>query len=188
MRNTPKLESNVVWDYQPTKVREGWDMPGPSVCGKNVVVRPNSVIYSGSRFGDNVKIGSCSVIREYTTIDHDSYIGNCSVVEGYTSIGHHTGIHTQVHITAKVRIGTYVFIAPMVVLANSKQIQWPNPDPAEEGPTMEDYVKIGVGAIVLPKVHIGEGAVIGAGAVVTKDVPAHKTVVGVPARIVGGVE
>jgi len=47
---------------------------------------------------------------------------------------------------------------------------------------IEDCVWIGVGAIVLPGVRIGEGAVIGAGAVVTKDIPSHTVAVGIPAR------
>jgi serine O-acetyltransferase len=51
-------------------------------------------------------------------------------------------------------------------------------------PTLEDNVVIGVGAIVLGDITIGEGARVGGGAVVVKDVPPHSTAVGVPARVV----
>ncbi|NAS88587.1 hypothetical protein C4E24_02440 [ANME-1 cluster archaeon AG-394-G21] len=50
---------------------------------------------------------------------------------------------------------------------------------------IEDNVQIGTGAIILGGVHIGEGAIIGAGAVVTKDIPAWAIAVGVPAKVVG---
>jgi len=51
-------------------------------------------------------------------------------------------------------------------------------------PTLEDYVVVGVGAIVLGAITIGKGAKVGGGAVVVKDVPPHSTAVGVPARVV----
>ena len=51
-------------------------------------------------------------------------------------------------------------------------------------PTLEDHVVVGVGAVVLGAITVGEGAKIGGGAVVVKDVPPHSTAVGVPARIV----
>ena len=56
------------------------------------------------------------------------------------------------------------------------------------GPTIEDAARVGAGAILLPGVRIGGGAIVGAGAVVTKDVPPRKLVMGIPARVVRDVD
>jgi acetyltransferase-like isoleucine patch superfamily enzyme len=49
---------------------------------------------------------------------------------------------------------------------------------------IEDNVLVGANAVVIEGVHVGEGAVVAAGAIVTKDVPAHTVVAGVPARVI----
>ena len=56
------------------------------------------------------------------------------------------------------------------------------------GPVVEDYVTIGAGASLLPGVVIGENSVVGASALVTKDVPAGKVVMGIPAKVVRDVK
>ena len=53
-----------------------------------------------------------------------------------------------------------------------------------KGPIIEDNVAIGIGAIILPSIRIGEGSIVGAGAVVTKDVPKKRLIMGVPAKII----
>ena len=84
----------------------------------------------------------------------------------------------------KVKIGSNVRIAPNVVISSATH----SLDVANRYKTcggevvIEDNVWIGAGAIILPKVKIGEGAIVGAGAVVTKDVPPFTVVAGVPAK------
>jgi serine O-acetyltransferase len=104
-----------------------------------------------------------------------------SIVTGQVAIGDpvliHPGVcilHGQVVIDGFVEIHSGTVIAPFTsigLLANDIA-----------GPTIERGVRVGTGARVLGKLHIGEYAVIGANAVVTRDVEAHTTVVGVPAR------
>jgi acetyltransferase-like isoleucine patch superfamily enzyme len=183
-RNTV-IEHNAIIGYDTlTNVRRQYKGRKRTVLvGNNVLIRPNAIIYAGCQLGDFVAVNSNVVVREFTKIGANSFLGNGTVVEGYTEIGHHVAIHAQCHITANAKIGNYVFLGPMVTTANARRITWPAPNPNEKGPVIADGVRIGAAALILPQVRIGKGAVVAAGAVVTKDVPPNKTVMGVPARV-----
>ncbi|MDE3096414.1 MAG: hypothetical protein KGK07_10510 [Chloroflexota bacterium] len=90
--------------------------------------------------------------------------------------------HGQVVIDGRTRIGRHCQINPWVTigLSNSKKLGF-----SVEGPTIGDEVRIGTGAKLIGPIAVGDGARIGANAVVIHDVPAGATVVGVPARVVG---
>lgn len=187
------IEHNCILGYDNlTHLRKDYEKakrPYRTNIGENVLVRPNSTIYAGCEIGNDTKISSGVVMREFTEIGSHSYLGNGTVVEGYTKIGNHVGITTQVHITAKALVEDKVFIASLAVLANGFTITWQRPHlvTKEEGPKIRFGARIAIGVCVLPGVEIGREAMIGVGAVVTKDVPPYKIVVGVPARVVGEV-
>jgi len=92
--------------------------------------------------------------------------------------------HGNVVIDGCTKIGRRCQINPWVTigLSNSKKLGF-----SIDGPTIGDYVHIGTGAKILGPITIGDYARIGANAVVVHDVPANATVVGVPARVVGGI-
>lgn len=83
-----------------------------------------------------------------------------------------------------VVIGETAEIGDWVMLYQGVTLGGTGKQKGKRHPTVEDHVVIGVGAIVLGDITIGEGARIGGGAVVVKDVPPHATAVGVPARVV----
>ncbi len=106
---------------------------------------------------------------------------NVVIGEG-TIIGDHAILDGRAPLT----IGNHVDIASNVMIYNSEHdIHSEDMHPIEAPVTINDYVFIGPRAIILPGVTIGRGAVVAAGAVVTKDVPGGVIVGGVPAREIG---
>ena len=125
-----------------------------------------------------VKIGKDSFIHMGARFYFPSGV---SIGDG-TVIGDHCFMDGR----ALLRIGNKVDIASDVMIYNSEHdIDSDGFDPVEEPVEIEDYVFIGPRAIILPGVKIGKGAIIGAGAVVTKDVAPFKVVGGVPAKEIG---
>ena len=178
---------NVIIGYRDTRLGQNAPVePIVTEIGESVRIRSGSVIYWGTRIGSNSMVGHNTVIRENTIIGHDTYIGSLTSVEGDTKIGNYVGIQTQCYITKFCDIGDYTFIAPFFVGANDQLMSHMRAKHGKNliGFTTEKYVRIAAGVVVLPGVHFGEGCIIGAGSVVTKDVPPYKVVMGAPARVV----
>jgi acetyltransferase-like isoleucine patch superfamily enzyme len=115
-------------------------------------------------------------------------VGRGSLVENDTTIGALTKIQADAYITAYSTLEDNVFIAPCVVTTNDNFMgRTERRHELIKGPTIRRGARIGGGAILCPAVDIGEDAFVGAGAVVTKDVPARMLVVGNPARIIRAV-
>ena len=135
-------------------------------------------------FGRNVKVIEPSNIYG-CEIGDDSFVGPFVEIQKNVSIGQRTKIQSHTFICEFVTIGDDCFIGHGVMFANDLfKDGSPNTDPNSWGRTvLENNVTIGSNATILP-VHICSGAVIGAGAVVTKDVPDNVVVGGNPARII----
>ena len=125
-----------------------------------VTIGRHSTIHIGCRFYQpkNVRIGEGTIIGDHATLDG----------------------------RAPLTIGNHVDIASQVMIYNSEHdVHSEDMHPIEAPVTIGDYVFIGPRAIILPGVTIHQGAVIAAGAVVTKDVPEKAIVGGVPAQVIG---
>lgn len=150
--------------------------------GPHAVVRSSSVIYAGSRIGAHLETGHGVVIREENEIGDHLSIWNHSVIDYGCRIGNGVRIHTSCYVSQFTTIEDDVFLAPGVMVANDRH---PICKECMRGPTIRRGARIGINATLLPEIDVGEGALVGAGAVVTKDVPAGAVVVGNPARVIG---
>jgi acetyltransferase-like isoleucine patch superfamily enzyme len=95
-----------------------------------------------------------------------------------------TRIQAEAYVTAYSTIEEHVFIAPCVVTTNDNFMgRTERRHEVMKGPTIRRGARVGGGAVLCPGIEVGEEAFVGAGAVVTKDVPARVVVVGNPARV-----
>lgn len=159
------------------------------VIGANSILCPGVVLYAGSRIGHNNLLGDFCSIREECTIGNNCIISRNVSVNYNTVIGNDTKIMDNSHITGNMKIGNHVFISVLVATTNDNTMgRQEYAEDHVQGAVIGDYVTVGAAANILPGVNIGENAIIGASALVTKDVPDNKVVMGVPARIVRDVD
>ena len=167
------------------------ELPGRKIAdltlsiGPHAIIRSFSVIYAGSRIGAHLETGHGAVIREENRIGDDFSIWNNSTVDYGCVIGSRVRVHTGVYIAQFTVIEDDVFLAPGVMIANDRH---PICRDCMRGPTIKQAARVGINATLLPEIVVGEAALVGAGAVVTRDVPARAVVVGNPARVIGSVD
>jgi acetyltransferase-like isoleucine patch superfamily enzyme len=156
----------------------------PAELGAGTVVATGAIVFAGSRIGARVILGDQSCVRERVTIDDDVVVGRGALIENDTTIGALTKIQADAYITAYSTLEGHVFIAPCVVTTNDNFMgRTERRHALRRGPTIRRGARVGSGAVLCPGVEVGEDAFVGAGAVVTKDVPSRVVVVGNPARV-----
>ena len=156
----------------------------PTVIGDETVVSTGAIVFAGSEIGARCIVGDHSCIRERVALGDDCILGRGSLIENDTTVGTGTRIQAGAYVTAYSTLEEDVFIAPCVVTTNDNFMgRTAKRQALMKGPTIRRGARIGGGAILCPGVEIGEEAFVGAGAVVTKDVPPKKVVVGSPARV-----
>jgi acetyltransferase-like isoleucine patch superfamily enzyme len=156
----------------------------PATIGDNSVVSTGAIVFAGSSVGANCIVGDQSCIRERVTLADDCVLGRGSLIENDSTIGAGTRIQAGAYITAYSTLEEDVFVAPCVVTTNDNFMgRTERRRELMRGPTIRRSARIGGGAILCPGIEVGEEAFVGAGAVVTKDVPPRVVVVGSPARV-----
>ena len=155
------------------------------VIGANCCIGPNAVIFYDVEIGENTLVGDGASIREQCRIGSNCIISRYVTINYSTTIGNGTKIMDLTHITGKCKIGSNVFVGPSVASANDNAIgKLEYEDSRIKGATIEDGASIGIGVVLLPNTTIGENAVVGAGSVVTKNVPESAVVMGIPAKVI----
>lgn len=152
--------------------------------GANCSLGPHAVIYYDVEIGENTLIGDGASVREQCRIGANCILSRYVTVNYATSIGDNTKIMDSTHITGKCRIGDNVFISLCVGSTNDNAIgRLGYQEERVVGPVIEDGAAVGAGAMLMPAITIHAGAVVGAGSVVTRDVPARAVVMGSPATV-----
>ena len=155
----------------------------PAVLADGAVVSTGAIVFAGTTIGARTIVGDQACVRERCTIGDDVVVGRGSLVENDTTVGARTKIQAEAYVTAYSTLEEDVFIAPCVVTTNDNFMgRTEARHELVKGPTIRRGARVGGGAVICPGVEIGEEAFIGAGAVVTKDVPPRMVAVGVPAR------
>ncbi|MEA3493998.1 MAG: DapH/DapD/GlmU-related protein [Candidatus Margulisiibacteriota bacterium] len=155
-----------------------------TVIGDNAVIRSHTVIYAGNQIGDNFQTGHGVMVRELNTIGDDVSVGTGSVLEHHLNIGNEVRIHSQVFIPEYSNLEDKCWLGPKVAFTNAMYPRSKDVKENLKGPTIMREAKIGANSTLLPGITIGERALVGAGSVVTKDVPREKVVAGNPAKVI----
>lgn len=152
--------------------------------GDGAHIRSGTVIYAGVKIGKHLNTGHYALIREGNVIGNNVSIGSFTELALNNTVGDNTRVHSRCFLEDVV-LGKNIFVGPGVLFTND-----PHPPSGDtfkkclRGATVEDGAMIGGGVTMLPHVHVGERALIGAGSVVVHDVPAQTVVVGNPAKII----
>ena len=156
----------------------------PAEIGAGAVVSTGAIVFAGSKIGARVIVGDQACVRERVTVGDDVVLGRGVLIENDTTIGALTRVQANAYITNYSTLADNVFIAPCVITSNDNFMgRTEKRHELIKGPTIRRGARVGAGAVLCPAVEIGEEAFVGAGAVVTRDVPARKVVVGNPARV-----
>lgn len=165
MKKISNRVKNYFLDFKLMKLRWVGHIPSHTIRNffyrlSGIKIGKKSVIHMGAKF----------YLPSGIEIGEDTIIGNNIFLDG----------------RAKLKIGNHTDIASEVMIYNSEHdLESVTFKPREEAVEIGNYVFVGPRVIILPGVKVGNGAVLAAGAVVTKDVPNFAIVGGVPAKIIG---
>jgi UDP-2-acetamido-3-amino-2,3-dideoxy-glucuronate N-acetyltransferase len=140
-------------------------------------------VCEAAEVGAGTKIGAWSVVREGAVIGSETTIGTHVLIADGARVGDRVTISGGSQISPGVTIGDDVFVGPNAAFVTDR-FPRSGREPAVEPTEVRPGASIGANATLLPGVRVGEGAMVGAGAVVTRSVPRSAVVVGNPARIV----
>lgn len=134
--------------------------------------------------GDDFQTGHSVLIRQENEIGNNVSIGSHTIVEHHVKIGNNVRLHSNVFVPEFSILEDGCWLGPNVVVTNARYPQSRRVKETLRGAHIKRGAKIGANATLLPGVVIGENALVGAGAVVTHDVPDGAVVMGNPARVI----
>lgn len=189
INGTAKVGNNVTLGKMVT-IRENAIVEDDVILGDNVIIGLNVTIQKNLIIGAGSKVWDNSYIR--SSIGRECVIARNVYVDEKNSIGNRVKIQNRNNITSGVTLGDGVFVGPNVTFSNDKYPRSINADGTLK--SIDDWVcvstiikkgaSLGAGCVIVCGIEVGEWAMIGAGAVVTRNVPNYAMVVGNPARII----
>jgi len=154
----------------------------------SVFVHPNALCESDD-LGAGTRVWAFAHVMKGAVVGRDCNLGDHAFVESGARIGDRVTVKNMVHVWDRVVVEDEAFLGPNMVFTNDKipRVAWKRPPEAFLPTRVGRGASIGANATVVCGVTIGALAFVGAGAVVTRDVPPHGLVVGNPARLTGWV-
>ena len=153
----------------------------------NVKIHPLADVQT-TNIGNDTQIWQFAIILKGATIGNNCNINCHTFIENDVKIGDRVTVKAGVYIWDGIEIANDVFLGPNVTFVNDKYPRSKQYPDVFQNTKVEQFVSIGAASIILGGVQIGEYALIGAGSVVTKNVPPYSLMIGNPARIVGNVD
>jgi UDP-2-acetamido-3-amino-2,3-dideoxy-glucuronate N-acetyltransferase len=156
-------------------------------------IHPSADVSDTAVISEGTRIWAAVQVRDGARVGRNCIVGKGAFIDVDVTIGDHVKVQNNASLYAGLEVEDGVFIGPHVVFTNDKVPRAINPDGSLKSPddwhvgrTQVRYgAAVGACAVVVTGIEIGRWAMVGSGAVVTKDVPDHALVVGSPARIVG---
>ncbi len=152
-----------------------------TLVGSGAVIRPGTAIYRGSILGDRVRTGHNVLVREKVKVGDDTLLGTGTIIDDRCTIGKHVSIQSGVYLCTNSTVEDFAFLGPFCVFTNDKYLMRKRIDLL--GPIVREEASVGANALLMPAVEVGRGAVVGAHALVTENVPPQTIVAGVPAVV-----
>src|SRR5215471_5783201 len=158
-----------------------------------IYIHPTAEVSPDARIGESTRIWRQVQVRESAEIGENCNIGKGVYIDAHVCIGSNVKIQNHVSVFEGVTLQDGVFVGPHVCFTNDMLPRAITPDGKLKStddwvitPTLVKYgASIGAGSIIICGITIGEFALVGAGSVVTRDVPPHGLVFGNPARLHG---
>lgn len=155
----------------------------PVEIGSGCVIGCDVVMYAECVLGDHVLIGDGAKIRENAILEDYALVAMNCTLNHHVTVKKRSKVMDLSHITARTIIEEEVFVAPLVSSANDNNMRLKGKEVGDaQIIRLESGARIGSGSILLPGVQVGADAIVGAGAVVTRDVSAGTRVMGMPAK------
>ena len=146
-------------------------------------IHPSSDVQS-KQIGEGTRVWQYVVILPGAVIGRDGNICSHCFIENQVVVGDRVTVKCGVQLWDGVTLEDDVFVGPNATFTNDREPRSRNASATLLPTLVKKGASIGANAPILPGLTIGEGAMVGAGAVVTKDVPPRTLVVGNPARVV----